>query len=163
MARTEKILNGKLLFLCSVGSIFQMFHKIKGALILFCALFFWYVVFHTWNEYGNLLNSRIQSKCGEIRTRKNSEFVHFSSYISAVCRDMMVCFHRVVKFEGVVLKHFQTKFRFSGKKNIFWYSPAGNYMFKVNNRNTRTSCEIYSKVTIRTPEWRHASFWCVYC
>ena len=62
MARTEKILNGKLLFLCSVGSIFQMFYKIKGALILFCALFFWYVVFHTWNEYGNLLNSRIQSK-----------------------------------------------------------------------------------------------------
>ena len=67
--RHERV-NGKLLFLCSVGLIFQRFHKIKGALILFCALFFWYVVFHTWND-GNLLNRSIQSKCEEIRTRKN--------------------------------------------------------------------------------------------
>ena len=28
------------------------------------------------------------------------------------------------------------------------------YMFKVNNRNTRTSCEICSKLTIKTPERR---------
>ena len=27
-------------------------------------------------------------------------------------------------------------------------SPAGNYMFKINNRNTRTKCEICSKLTI---------------
>ena len=27
-------------------------------------------------------------------------------------------------------------------------------MFKVNNRNTRTRCDIYSKLTIKTPE-RH--------
>ena len=33
--------------------------------------------------------------------------------------------------------------------NIF---PAGNYMFKVNNRNTRTRCEICSKLTIKIPE-----------
>ena len=32
--------------------------------------------------------------------------------------------------------------------------PAGNYMFKVNNRNTRTRCEICSKLTIKTPERR---------
>ena len=25
-------------------------------------------------------------------------------------------------------------------------------MFKVNNRNTRTRCEIFSKLTIKTPE-----------
>ena len=29
--------------------------------------------------------------------------------------------------------------------------PAGNCMFKVNNRNTRTRCEICSKLTIKTP------------
>ena len=28
-------------------------------------------------------------------------------------------------------------------------SPAGNYMFKVNNRNPRTSCETCSKLTIK--------------
>ena len=33
--------------------------------------------------------------------------------------------------------------------------PAGNYLFKVNNRNTRTSCEICSKLTIKIPERRH--------
>ena len=33
--------------------------------------------------------------------------------------------------------------------------PAGNYMFKVNNRNTRAKYEICSKLTIKTPERRH--------
>ena len=31
-------------------------------------------------------------------------------------------------------------------------NQAGNHMFNVNNRNTRTSCEICSKLTIKTPE-----------
>ena len=30
--------------------------------------------------------------------------------------------------------------------------PVGIYLLKVNNRNTRTRCEICSKLTIRTPE-----------
>ena len=30
--------------------------------------------------------------------------------------------------------------------------PAGNYMFNVNNRNTRTRFEICSKLTIKIPE-----------
>ena len=34
-------------------------------------------------------------------------------------------------------------------------SPVRNYMFKLNNRNTRTSCEICSKLTIKTPEQSH--------
>ena len=29
-------------------------------------------------EYGDLVNLRIQSECGKIRTRKNSLFGHFS-------------------------------------------------------------------------------------
>ena len=28
--------------------------------------------------------------------------------------------------------------------------PAGIFLFKVNNRNTRTRCEICSKLTIKT-------------
>ena len=42
--------------------------------------------------------------------------------------------------------------------------PAGNYMFIVNNRNTRTRCEICSKLTIKTPErryWRHSGVFIV--
>ena len=35
--------------------------------------------------------------------------------------------------------------------------PAGICLLKVNNRNTRTSYEICSKLTIKTPERRQ---WC---
>ena len=34
------------------------------------------------------------------------------------------------------------------------YVPAGNYMFKVNKRNTRTRYKIYSKLTIKATEQR---------
>ena len=34
------------------------------------------------------------------------------------------------------------------------YNPAGNDMFKVNNRNTKTRYKLYSKLEIKTPE-RH--------
>ena len=30
-----------------------------------------------------------------------------------------------------------------------------NYMYTVNNRNTRARCEVCSKLTIKTPEGRH--------
>ena len=33
--------------------------------------------------------------------------------------------------------------------------PANIYLFKVNNRNPKKSCEISSKLTIKTPERRH--------
>ena len=42
--------------------------------------------------------------------------------------------------------------------NVSWHYnlfPGGNYMFKVNNRNTRTRCEICSKLTINIPERHH--------
>ena len=34
-------------------------------------------------------------------------------------------------------------------------NPAGIYLLKVNNRNTRARCEICSKLTIKTPERRY--------
>ena len=59
-----------------------------------------------------------------------------------------------------------TKMRYTGTTNMWTingimlchYHPAGNYMFKVNNGNTRTRCEICSKLTIKIPEWRRAAF-----
>ena len=35
-----------------------------------------------------------------------------------------------------------------------WGYPAGSYMCKVNNRNTRTRCQICLKLTVKTPEQR---------
>ena len=54
------------------------------------------------------------------------------------------------------------------REDISWKTcsliPADNYMFKVNNKNTRTRCEIRSKLTIKTPErrqWRCSSVFIV--
>ena len=33
--------------------------------------------------------------------------------------------------------------------------PANMYLFKVNNRNTRKRCEIYSKLTMKTAVRHH--------
>ena len=46
--------------------------------------------------------------------------------------------------------------------SLVW-NPAGNYMFKAKNGNTRTRCEICLKLAIKTPERRQTSFWCLYC
>ena len=48
------------------------------------------------------------------------------------------------------------KLRSSTVTKIF-SNPASIYLFKVSNRNTRTRCEMYSKLTIKTPE-RHPHF-----
>ena len=48
---------------------------------------------------------------------------------------------------------------FKCKHYFYIYHPAGKYVFKVKNRNIRTRCEIYSKLTIKTPErcvWRRS-------
>ena len=34
-------------------------------------------------------------------------------------------------------------------------NPAGIYQLQFNNRNTRTRCQMYSKLTIKTPERRY--------
>ena len=43
-------------------------------------------------------------------------------------------------------------------------NPASNYLFQVNNRNTRTWCEICSMLTINIPEqrqWRRSGVFIV--
>ena len=37
----------------------------------------------------------------------------------------------------------------------FLYFLVGNYVFKVNNRNTKSRYEICSNLTIKITEWRH--------
>ena len=69
-----------------------------------------------------------------------------------------------------MLHHFTNSMIGHGKsiknhfKNSSSYSPPGNYMFRVNNRNTRTRCEICSKLTIKTPQrpqWGRSSVFIV--
>ena len=49
----------------------------------------------------------------------------------------------------VYLKSLATMF-----KNMDTYSAANVYLIKFSNRNIRKRCEIYSKLTIKTPERR---------
>ena len=54
---------------------------------------------------------------------------------------------------------FSLKFAHSFPVNI-WFAenlqamPANIYLFKVNNKNSRKRCEIFSKLTIKTPQRR---------
>ena len=52
--------------------------------------------------------------------------------------------------------------RFEKYGNFDDWNPAGNYMFKVNKRNTRIRSEISSKLTIKTLErhWRRSGVYC---
>ena len=44
----------------------------------------------------------------------------------------------------------------AGTSLLTSYISADNYMFKVNNRSTRTRCKIWSKLTIKSPDWRRS-------
>ena len=49
-------------------------------------------------------------------------------------------------------------------KGAFRTFPAGIYLLKVNNRNSRTRCEICSKLIIKIPErrqWRRSGIFIV--
>ena len=73
-----------------------------------------------------------------------------------ICRD-------IFKFMATGFLSNDHLLNFSVNQSHYWcslrckkqLSPAGNYMFKVNNRNTRTRYEICSKLTIKIPERRH--------
>ena len=49
--------------------------------------------------------------------------------------------------EVMIVSLLQTLNRYLPRGNI----PVDNYMFKVNNKTTRTRYEIYSKLTIKKP------------
>ena len=55
------------------------------------------------------------------------------------------------------------RFRKNYKADFLWRAfldsfPAGIYLLKFNNRNTRTRCKLCSKLTKNTPERR---YWCL--
>ena len=66
-------------------------------------------------------------------------------YLVQTCRDTEGCLVKINRWwlkcvvRYVAYSEFQT----------------GNCMFKVNNRNTRKRCEIFSKLTIKIPERHH--------
>ena len=51
--------------------------------------------------------------------------------------------------------HFSPAWYFQGSRINVGYFPVSIYRLKVNNRDTRTRCEICSKLTLKTPERRY--------
>ena len=43
-------------------------------------------------------------------------------------------------------------YNFNGQTIMQKLNPTGNYMFKVKNKNTKTKCEVCSKLKTKTPE-----------
>ena len=61
------------------------------------------------------------------------------------------CFRHILFKQFVSINYELNSFFSSISVNHF---PASIYLLKGNNRNTRARCEICSKLTIKTPEWR---------
>ena len=70
-----------------------------------------------------------------------------------ICRRLL-SFPLFIKFHRFYSRKSVTNFHMT----IICNYSADIYLFKVNNRNTRTMCEISAKLTVKTP-----SFWCLYC
>lgn len=89
-------------------------------------------------------------------------------------------FLNTVLIAGLVFWHLGLIYtRFSGKYLLIRNSfSVGIHLFKVSDGNTRTNCEIWFKLTMKTPtwlKWRHSGvyiikfnrfhtlLWCFYC
>ena len=57
--------------------------------------------------------------------------------------------------EPFALKHYLFLLEVSSKMFDRNFYPTGIYLLKVDNRNSRTRCEIWSKLALKTPERRH--------
>ena len=83
-------------------------------------------------------------------TQRQDPKHHFCNYLINVSKTYKLippneaCYRYYVNHEKVI------KVKATFKNSL----PAANYMFKVNKRNTRTRCEICSKLTIKISEQR---------
>ena len=103
-------------------------------------------------------------------------------YISCdrfILTTLYLTLQKLERFVKISLRHSVKEFFWRGNKFIYLFIasnstitsinqrnwtkqlknyPAGIYLLKVNNRNTRTRCQICSKIIIKTPERCHAYF-----
>ena len=107
--------------------------------------------------FGICVNTQQTNTCSKLtkQTTKllenmfkvNNKFIRTMSVVSNIFRE---CDFSLTKTQHKF--HFQLQLQKQFNINC---TPVGNYMFKVNNRNTRARSEICSKLTIKIPEQRH--------
>ena len=92
-----------------------------------------------------------------IRKFSNVDHLWPSIFISSLIYLYIIIFQGLITAK-IEVSHRVLKFHFL-EAFLQWEvqqdkKPAGNYMLKVNNRNSRTRCEICSKLILKIPE-RH--------
>ena len=107
-----------------------------GSIVAFQILF-WLLCFQ-----HILSTAPSKRSCGSISKFQNFYFEKYwriwnSILVLTFCKNSIKLLCALVSEEHIKFPFINTEY------------PAGNYMFKVNNRNTRTRCEICSKVTIK--------------
>ena len=82
--------------------------------------------------------------------------VVYSYTISKILCCVRISIRIIIKKSKYFIDYSQAS-RWRGKSRCYFFYeafPAGIYLFKVNNRNTRTRCQICSKLTIKTTKRR---------
>ena len=111
-----------------------------------------------WRGSLILLNKKYSILNGNSEPNEFISYMSFSGSISRNDKGQRDMSDKGLNWPGWSEEIFQT--------NICEKSPipAGIYLFKINNRNTRTICEIYSMLTIKTPkrrQWRRSGLFIV--
>ena len=90
----------------------------------------------------------------ELRDHLFSTYIKFSEKIT-----YLILVTRTCSYQGSKMLNFAYVIT-----RWFLMCPVNIYLFKVNNTNTATRCDIYSKLTIKTPERRHwhTFFQCIF-
>ena len=132
-----------------------------------------YKVFKTLNDLNSNLMTEIFYLCPNLSHRKDNLYIHSRSPIkfrNKILRSIGEHIWNLLLENINKILSLQDRYVNS---NISWKSgqmvhvnafPSGIYLLKVNNRNTRTRCEISSKLTIKTPEqrqWRRSGVFIV--
>ena len=106
----------------------------------------------------NKLKEEIE-RINKIVTRRRAFEERIKPHQCEVCSER---FQNIYKLRTHKEKNHKKSFKCDKCNRCYnWYSglrqhsPAGIYLLKVNNRNTRTRCVICSKLTIKIPERRH--------
>ena len=84
-------------------------------------------------------------------------FVYIVEFLSGKCEDNFSLWQ--TELSAVLNKILEYQLAYADNNERL--SMSVSYMFKVNNRNTRTRCKICSKLTIKKPEWRRCGVFIV--
>ena len=109
---------------------------------------------HETDRYSNL---GVEPNCSKIQYHVETSKFFTSPYNASKC---ILKTSSIFPFVPIVLSILQQSHILKQTCS----SPTGNYMFKVNNRNTTTRCETCSKLIIKTPKrchWRHSGVFIV--